>query len=82
VRWSTHVTLGAGFAGAAVIAAVSSGFATPDPITIGAVLLGATFGSLLPDLDARESKIKYLKVGRYRPFHLISDFLNGKFGHR
>ncbi len=43
--------------------------------------LGA-FGSLLPDLDASESKIKRLSVVGITPFAPLSVGLNRRFGHR
>lgn len=47
------------------------------------LLLGATaFGSLLPDLDASESKIKHLSLGGIKPFLLPSQAIHRHLGHR
>ena len=58
------------------------------PFTIGAAFLAA-LGSLLPDLDASESKVKHLRLplGRRRrnsikPFGVVSDTAHVIFGHR
>ncbi len=48
------------------------------PLLIGA----AAFGSLLPDLDASESKIKHLAVGGIKPFLLPSQAIHRYLGHR
>ena len=48
-----------------------------------ALLLGvAAFGALLPDLDARESKIKHLSVARIKPFYLPALAIHRQLGHR
>ena len=37
---------------------------------LGLLIVAASLGSLLPDLDASESKIKHMKSGGIKPFHL------------
>jgi len=70
----THALLGALSAGA-LLPSVS-----PDRLALW-MALGA-FGSLLPDLDASESKIKRLSVVGITPFAPLSVGLNRRFGHR
>jgi inner membrane protein len=83
VRWSTHLAIGVDCA-AVLIATVL--YIVPSAVTnlevIGATLIGALLGSLLPDLDARQSKIKYLKLGKLRPFYHLSILTSQKLGHR
>jgi inner membrane protein len=83
MRWTTHVALGVDAAAVVVILGTAiSGAAFLSPESMGAILTGAVFGSLLPDLDACESKIKYLKVGRVRPFRLWAELTHQRLGHR
>jgi len=42
----------------------------------------ATFGALVPDLDAGKSKIKYLRVGALQPFVPVSALFHRTLGHR
>lgn len=42
----------------------------------------AALGALLPDLDAAESKIKYLGLGGIKPFYLPAQVIHRQFGHR
>jgi membrane-bound metal-dependent hydrolase YbcI (DUF457 family) len=42
----------------------------------------AALGSLLPDLDAAESKIKHLQIGGVKPFLLPSQLIHRQTGHR
>ena len=44
--------------------------------------MGAALGSLLPDLDASESKIKYLSFGTFKPFSLPAHIAYRTAGHR
>lgn len=46
------------------------------------VIAAAALGSLLPDLDAAESKIKHLQFGGIKPFLLPSRFIHRQTGHR
>lgn len=61
---------------------------TPDTANIGVLAALAGFAALLPDLDAAESKIKYLSLrsrsgkAGLQPFLLPSQMLHGMFGHR
>ena len=48
----------------------------------GASIVAALLGSLAPDLDAGESKIKNLRVLGVRPFHAIATLTHRHFGHR
>jgi len=50
--------------------------------TIGSLVVLATVGALLPDLDAQQSKIKSLEVKGIRPFVPLSFLANRAFGHR
>ena len=57
----------------------------PDALTRDnvALLAGiATFGALLPDLDAVESKIKSLSIKGVRPFAPFAEMANQVWGHR
>ena len=57
----------------------------PEAITRDSVALlagVATFGALLPDLDAAESKIKSLSVKGVRPFAPFADLAYQTWGHR
>ncbi len=56
------------------------GVLTPD--TAPPLAIAATFGALLPDLDAAGSTIKYLQVGGVMPFMPLSGLLHRAFGHR
>jgi inner membrane protein len=42
----------------------------------------AALGSLLPDLDAAESKIKHLQISGVKPFLLPSQIVYRQLGHR
>ena len=42
----------------------------------------AAFGSLLPDLDASQSKIKHLRIGGIKPFYLPAEAIYHQLGHR
>ena len=42
----------------------------------------AAFGSLLPDLDASQSKIKHLSMGGVKPFYLPATAIYRQLGHR
>lgn len=56
------------------------GLLTPD--TIGPLLLGAALGSLQPDLDATQSKLRSVSVARIQPFVPLSWLAHRAFGHR
>lgn len=80
--WSTHV-----MAGLSTLWLIEAGAATGVlPALSGeqiALLAGATaFGSLLPDLDAAQSKIKHLSVSGIKPFYLPSQLIFTTLGHR
>ena len=46
------------------------------------IIAAAALGSLLPDLDAAESKIKHLQIGGVKPFLLPSQLIHRQTGHR
>ena len=50
--------------------------------TLPLVITASAFGSLLPDLDASESKIKHWSVARIKPFYLPALAVHRRFGHR
>ena len=49
---------------------------------VGPLCVLATFGALLPDLDAGASTIRSLKVGSFRPFDAIGFAAYRTWGHR
>jgi inner membrane protein len=53
---------------------------SPEQIVL--VAGAAALGSLLPDLDASQSKIKNLSVSGIKPFYLPSEAIFHAFGHR
>ncbi len=53
---------------------------TPEDLV--PMLVIATFGALLPDLDAAGSTLKYWRIGGVQPFVPIAQLLHGRFGHR
>ena len=56
---------------------------TPSSESFGTLALVAALGSLLPDLDARESRLKHLTLGTgIAPFALPSMALHRLLGHR
>lgn len=75
--WRTHVL--AGISSLWLLQPIPGLFTTE---TLAPALVIAAFGALLPDLDAAESKVKYLEVGGVRPFAPISIATNQAFGHR
>ena len=75
MTWRTH--LAGGMASLALLLPVI------QETDAGLLVLFAAFGSLLPDLDARESRIKHLSFGLpVKPFLLPSLLLNRMLGHR
>lgn len=79
--WQTHTAFGFVFT---MILLYLIGL-PPSWLALGLALLG----SLMPDLDASESKIKYLKLkwGQrrtdfFRPFKLLSEIAHPLLGHR
>ena len=53
-----------------------------DLSNIGFLAAVAALGSLLPDLDAGDSKIKHIKVAGVKPFFLPAQAIHHQFGHR
>ncbi len=77
MRWHTHVLLG--ISSLWLLQAIPGAL----PVDHVALLAGlAAFGSLLPDLDAGESKVRSLSVAGVRPFVLFADAANRTWGHR
>lgn len=77
MTWQTHVTIGVNSLWLPVL------FLPRLPIyELGALAICAVVGALLPDLDAVESKVKHLKVGKMKPFRLPSEMAYQAFGHR
>lgn len=81
MTWRTHVTFGLTFTvfGFTILSLSFNPF--------GIIL--AALGSLFPDLDASESKIKNLKLGKkksllslVKPFEVLGFILHKTFGHR
>lgn len=50
--------------------------------TLAPLAAAAALGALLPDLDASDSAIKYLRIGPFTPFAPLSNLLHRAFGHR
>lgn len=77
MQWRTHIALGLNtlWLLQPIPAAI-----TPD--TLLPLVAAVAFGSLLPDLDASESKIKYLSVGGVRPLVPLAILLHRSLGHR
>ncbi|MBV9470994.1 MAG: metal-dependent hydrolase [Abitibacteriaceae bacterium] len=77
MTWRTHTLFG-----------VSSlwlltSFTNPSDLSNFAVLVAcAVSGSLLPDLDAAESKIKHFSVGGIQAFAPLSNEIHQRLGHR
>lgn len=81
MTWRTHVTFGLTFTlfGFTILSLSFNPFG----------IIVAAFGSLFPDLDAHESKIKNLRLFRkkgllslVKPFEILGFILNKTFGHR
>lgn len=77
MTWRTHVLAGIGALWAINIV---PGGITAD--NLGALCLFASFGALLPDLDASQSKIRSLSLARIQPFEPIGFAAHRFFGHR
>jgi len=78
VTWRTHLV-----GGVASLWLLNAAPAVPLSLeTVGPAVLAAALGSLLPDLDAADSRIKRLEVGGIAPFALPALVLHRAFGHR
>ena len=73
----THMLLGA--ASLWLLRPLPNVLTAPDMVPMLAL---ATFGALLPDLDAAGSTLKYWRLGGVQPFVPIAQLLHGRFGHR
>jgi inner membrane protein len=76
MTWSTHTLLG-----------VSSLWLLTlvpdhDPISLGVLSAVAVAGSLLPDLDAAESKIKHVRIWGIKPFLVPATAMHRELCHR
>jgi membrane-bound metal-dependent hydrolase YbcI (DUF457 family) len=76
MTWSTHLMAGLGTLW--LFDALPIFPAEKFPLLVGA----AALGSLLPDLDASQSKIKHLQLGGIKPFLLPSQSIFRALGHR
>lgn len=76
MTWSTHLMAGLS---ALWLFELVPGTA---PANIAIIAAGAALGSLLPDLDASESKIKHLSISGVKPFLLPSQIVYNQVGHR
>ena len=81
MTWRTHITFGLTFTvfGFTILSLPFNPFG----------IIIAALGSLFPDLDASESKIKNLKLGKkksllslIKPFEVLGFILHKTFGHR
>ncbi|MBV9471018.1 MAG: metal-dependent hydrolase [Abitibacteriaceae bacterium] len=77
MTWTTHVLFGINTLW--VVEAWPKGI---DPTNIGLVVAAAALGSLLPDLDAAESKLKHLNLVGVKPFFWPSQVIHRQLGHR
>jgi membrane-bound metal-dependent hydrolase YbcI (DUF457 family) len=77
MQWKTHMVIG--LSSLWLVELVPPGLEMEHfPLMVGA----AAFGSLLPDLDAAESKIKHLSFAGIKPFFLPARAIYRDFGHR
>jgi inner membrane protein len=76
MTWSTHLM--AGLSALWLMEALP----TSQPENMALLAGAAALGSLLPDLDAAESKIKHLSIAGIKPFLLPSQMIYGQLGHR
>jgi inner membrane protein len=76
MTWSTHTLLG--------ISSLWLLTLVPghDPSSLGVLSAVAALGSLLPDLDAAESKIKHVRISGIKPFLLSAAAIHRTLGHR
>ena len=74
MTWRTHVMGG-------IVSLYGLPLALPfDSMSLA--ILFAVIGSLLPDLDARESKLSNMAIGGVAPLKLIARLLSRSLGHR
>jgi len=82
MTWSTHALIGIN-----TLWLVEALPPALDPFSVATFNIGvlaacAAFGALLPDLDAAQSKIKYLGVNGIQPFYWPAQVLHRHLGHR
>lgn len=77
MTWRTHTL--AGVSSIWLLALVPHGL---TPYTLATSALAAAFGSLLPDLDAAESKIKHLRIAGITPLAPVAVLFHRGLGHR
>lgn len=75
--WRTHVLAGVSSLWLMELVPFAIG-----PNNISLLVAVAAFGSLLPDLDAAESKIKHLSIKGIKPFYLPAQAVHRHFAHR
>jgi Predicted membrane-bound metal-dependent hydrolase (DUF457). len=79
MTWSTHLMAGLGSLWILEILPPENNFHESN---YAIIIAAAALGSLLPDLDAAESKIKHLQIGGIKPFLLPSQLIHRQTGHR
>ena len=80
--WRTHVLIGLNSLWLLEVPAFLGYPSLLNPETLPLALGAAAFGSLLPDLDASQSKIKHLSIKGIKPFFLPALFIHRQLGHR
>lgn len=79
----THLLLGVNSVWLLALVPGAVGIAGPDGHNPGLLAGVAALGALLPDLDAPQSTVKSLRLGKYfQPFWLPATLLHRAFGHR
>lgn len=79
----THLLLGVNSVWLLTLVPGAVGTFAPDMHNPGLLAGTAALGALLPDLDAAQSTIKFLRLGgRFQPFLLPAEVLHQAFGHR
>lgn len=79
----THLLLGVNSMWLMTLVPGAVGTIASDMANPGLLAGLAALGALLPDLDAAQSTIKFLRVGNgFQPFLLPAELLHRAFGHR
>ena len=79
MTWSTHLMAGLNSLWILEALPTEQAFSNEN---FAIAVAAAALGSLLPDLDAAESKIKHLQIGGIKPFLLPSQLIHRQTGHR
>lgn len=77
MQWRTHLVVGLNSLW--LVELLPPGISTDH---YAPMIAAAALGSLLPDLDAAESKIKHLSFGGIKPFFLPAQIIYRDLGHR